>query len=145
MQLIEERSFEYSWSNRLLRVNKETESKKHWQFHSCDFTFFLSQCRTLYSNKKHLTCCTFAQEVGSGKPSNLTLQSDCVGQFKTTRGKMKSDTDSQERQQTIISHSTVECMPPSLPPPQKKKLWSFIFKTEIDLLCWTCHAQVIFT
>ena len=55
---------------------------------------------------------------------------------------MKSDTDSQERQRTIVSRSTVECMPPSLPPPpKKKKLWS-IFKTEIDLLCWTCHAQV---
>ena len=54
LQLIEERSFEYSWSNRLLRVNKETESKKHWQFHSCDFTFFLSQCRTLYSNNQGL-------------------------------------------------------------------------------------------
>ena len=24
-------------------------------------------------NKKHLTCCTFAQEVGSGKPSNLNF------------------------------------------------------------------------
>ena len=30
-------------------------------------------------NKKHLTCCTFAQEVGSGKLSYLCLQSDCVG------------------------------------------------------------------
>ena len=79
----------------------------------------------LKESRKHLMCCTFAQEVGSGKPSNLTLQSDCIGQFKTTGGKMKSDTDSQERQRTIISRSTVECMPPSLPP--KKKFMEFYF------------------
>ena len=24
------KKFEYSWNNRLLKVNKETESKKHW-------------------------------------------------------------------------------------------------------------------
>ena len=97
----------------------------------------------LSKDKKHLTCCTFAQEVGSGKPSNFILQSDCIGQLKTTKGKMKSDTDSQERQRTIISRSTVECMPPSLPP--KKNYGVLVFKTETDLLCWTCHAQVIFT
>ena len=32
----------------------------------------------MQENKKHLTCCTFAQEVGSGKLSYLCLQSDCV-------------------------------------------------------------------
>ena len=29
-------------------------------------------------NKKHLTCCTFAQEVGLAKLSYLLLQSDCL-------------------------------------------------------------------
>ena len=94
--------------------------------------------------KKHLTCCTFAQEVGSGKPSNLTLQSDCVGQFKTTKGKMKSDTDSQERQRTIISRSTVECMLPSLPPPpphQKKNNYGVLFLRQ-KLTCFVGHAML---
>ena len=46
-------------------------------------SFFI--CRTAQAgrratkNKEHLTCCTFAQEAGSGKLSYLTLQSDCVG------------------------------------------------------------------
>ena len=55
------------------------------------------------------------------EPSNLTFK------FKTTRGKMKSDIDSQERQRTIVSRSTVECMHPSPPPPKKKKIMEFYF------------------
>ena len=36
---------------------------------------------------------------------------------------MKSDTDSQERQRTVISHSTVEFM---TPPPQKRLISKYL-------------------
>ena len=73
-------------------------------------------------------------KIGSLKTDrvNRPLESDCVNQFemyKRTRGKkMKSDTDSQERQRTVISRSAVEFM---TPPPKKID--------EYLPACWTCH------
>ena len=52
---------------------------------------------------------------------------------------MKSDTDSQERQRTGISRSTVEFMTP----PPKKKLWTKIFCQKLMsslLTCFVGHA-----
>ena len=51
---------------------------------------------------------------------------------------MKSDTDSQERQRTVISHSTVEFMSP--PPPPKKKKTDEYLPALLDIP----YAQVIF-
>ena len=63
---------------------------------------------------------------------------------------MKSDTDSQERQRTVISRSTVEFMTP--PPSPKKKNYGVLrqrFLPEIDdylpALLDMPYAQVIFT
>ena len=76
-----------------------------------------SNCNT---NKEHLTCCTFAQEVGSGKLSYLTLHSDCVGS--RTRGKIKSDSDSHRKDsaQLFLVQQSNGCplsLPSSPPPP----------------------------
>ena len=54
---------------------------------------------------------------------------------------MKSDTDSQERQCTVISHSTFEFMTPPPPPPPKKKKIDEYLPALLDIP----HAQVIFT
>ena len=51
---------------------------------------------------------------------------------------MKSETDSQERQRTVISHSTVEFMTPPSPP--KKKIDEYL-----PALLDIPYAQVIFT
>ena len=83
--------------------------------------FVVKQVLLLLANKEHLTCCTFAQEVGSGKLSYLTLQTDCVGSVgDVSESKRKNKIwyrFPQERQRTIISCSTVEWMPPQPPPP----------------------------
>ena len=53
--------------------------------------FFRNWRHLFYANKKHLTCCTFAKEIGSGKLSNLTLQSDCVGSVRDVYGNKRKN------------------------------------------------------
>ena len=65
-----------------LNVSNRLEKKygnTGWHFYSSFATFFPEFLLEFDNNKEHLTSCTFAQEVGSGKLSYLTLQSDCVG------------------------------------------------------------------
>ena len=104
--------------------------------------------RRVKETKKHLTCCTSAQEVGSGLNFYRVIASVQFETYKRTRGKMKYDTDSQERQRTVISRSTVEFMTlPIPPPPPKKKRNKFKDKGCCQklmftfLLCWSCSRE----
>ena len=72
------------WSNQFERTKHNLYTVTRQKFYkdnniSVDNESKETFITNLNENKEHLTCCTFAQEVGSEKLSYLTLQSYCVG------------------------------------------------------------------